>query len=275
MAQILRDVATYKRQKLSGKRVPGLLFVQGIRETAVKSAIMRTEQDEITMRGRTLYTGPAIVAGPDPGMPLDAKLIELAGLPDGYDEDTLFKWYIATVALGFGTDYAEFAPLPGGNLGTASQVETMASRARGKGPGVLLQQFEHLMNFNVLPGTQWFEFSSTDAAAEAARIGLRHERARERALRINSEELTRRQALRLAIAEGDAPEEFLVEFDALEGTAQSGGEPTEDEGLGEGTSSADDRGAGEDRTEIVVRAMRDVSRAYDMVETDIRRRKMN
>ena len=268
MAQVLRDVATYKRQKLAGKRVPGILLVQGIRQGAVEAALTRSEADEIINLGRTLYTGPVVVAGPDPGMPVDAKLIELAGLPDGYDEDTLFKWYIATVAMGFGTDYAEFAPLPGGNLGTASQVETMAARARGKGPGVLLQQFEHLMNFNVLPASQWFEFASTDAAAETARINLRYNRARERALRVNTGEITARQALQLAIAEGDAPEGFLVEMDTAAATTAGGGELVE--GPGDEEMVAPD-----ERTEIVVRSLRGLTEAYDLVEMDMRRRKLD
>jgi len=117
-AQVIRDVATYKRQKLQGKRIPGILFVQGIRTGAVEAALTRNVEAE-RAAGRTLYSGPPIISGPDPGMPVDAKLVELAGLPDGYDEDSLFKWYITTLAMAFGTDYSEFAPLPGGNLGSS------------------------------------------------------------------------------------------------------------------------------------------------------------
>jgi len=211
-AQILRDVGIYKRQKLTGKQPPpALLFVQGIRRGEVTGGIQQAQTEEIYQRGRSIYSGPVVLSGTDPGIPVDAKLIELAGLPDGYDEDTLFKWYIAALAMAFGTDYAEFAPLPGGNLGTASQVETMASRSRGKGPGVIVQSFEYMMNYRVLPHTMTFQFTSTDPAAESERIKLAHDRARERALRVNSEEITAEQALKLAIAEGDAPESFLAE----------------------------------------------------------------
>ncbi|KKN85736.1 hypothetical protein LCGC14_0275410 [marine sediment metagenome] len=210
-AQTLKALSVYKRQKLSGKRVPGILFVQGIRRGAVEEAITRSMEAEIEHRGRTLYTGPVILAGPDPGVPLDAKLIELAGLPDGFNEDILLKWYIATLALGFGTDYSEFAPLPGGNLGSASQVETMAAKARGKGPGVIIQQFEFGFNHFVLPQSLEFQFTSTDPAAERERVELSHARARERALRVTSQEITPQQALELAVTEGDAPESFLAQ----------------------------------------------------------------
>jgi hypothetical protein len=237
-AQILRDVATYKREKLQGKRTPAILLVQGIRQGAVEAALSRQRAEE-EMTGRTLYSGPALIAAPDPGMPVDAKLIELAGLPDGYNEDVLFKWYIVALALAFGTDYSEFAPLPGGNLGTASQVEVMSSRARGKGSGILLQMFEYMLNYNILPATQEFQFSSTDPEAEVQRVKLRHDRARERALRVNSGEITPQQALMLAVAEGDAPEEFLRA------------------GMAPGDA---------DRIETVVRSTQEMQDAYDLVE---------
>ena len=246
-AQLMRDIARYKRQKLSGKRIPAILFVQGVRRGVVEDALTVSKQKEIVQAGRTLYTGPAIISTSDPGMPVDAKLIELAGLPDGYDEDTLMKWYIGTIAMGFGTDYSEFAPLPGGNLGTASQVESMSARSRGKGPGVVLQQVEHAMNYSVLPSDQEFQFSSTDAAAERERIMLRHERARERALRVGSQELTPIQALQLAVQEGDAPEQFLADA----------------EGISEEVA---------DETETFVRSVTDIKDAWDKVEMDMRRR---
>lgn len=207
-AQILRDIGIRKRQKLAGKRVPAILFVQGIRRNAVKEAL-DTTMEEQRNRGESHYTAPAIVASPDPARPVDVKLIELAGLPDGYDEDTTLKWYIATLALGFGTDYNEFAPLPGGGLGTATQSTEMAARARGKGPGVILQQLEFAINWFVLPDSVEFQFASTDPIAEAEKMQQRLQRGRDRAVRLQRGELTAEQALRLAVLDGDAPEEFL------------------------------------------------------------------
>jgi hypothetical protein len=209
-AQVMRDIALYKRQKVSGKRAaPGIIFVQGMRRGAVEDALKQAYEAQ-RQEGNTLYTKPIILASPDAGQPLDAKLIELAGLPDGYDEDTIMKWYITTLALDFGTDYTEFAPLPGGNLGSGMQTTEMAARSRGKGPGVILQLFEYALNWHVLPRTVEFQFASTDPTAERDRIELALLRARERAMRIHSTELTPEMARQLAVAAGDAPEEFLA-----------------------------------------------------------------
>ena len=207
-AQYLRSIGIYKREKVSGKRIPGILLVQGLRRGAIEESLKEALEQQ-KQEGLSLYTKPIVLASPDPGLPLNAKLIELAGLPDGYNEDTIMKWYITTLALDFGTDYGEFAPLPGGNLGSASQSENMSARSRGKGPGVLMQLLEYAMNWHVLPSTVEFTFAATDPVAEGERINLRFMRARERNLRVSSMELTARQALELAVQEGDAPEAFL------------------------------------------------------------------
>jgi hypothetical protein len=70
-------------------------------------------------------------------------------------------------------------------------------------------------------------------------VKLRHDRARERALRVNSGEITPQQALMLAVAEGDAPEEFLR-------ASMAPGDA--------------------DRIETVVRSTQEMQDAYDLVE---------
>jgi len=213
-AQYLRAISIYKREKLMGKRVPAILFVQGLRRGAVEQSLKEAMEQQM-QEGLTVYTKPVVLASPDAGMPVDVKLIELAGLPDGYNEDTVMKWYITTLALAFGTDYTEFAPLPGGGLGSSTQTTVMAARSRGKGAGMLTQIIEHAINWMVVPQTVTFEFASSDPTAESDRIDLKFKRARERNLRVQSQELTPRQALELAIIDGDAPEHFLNDADDI------------------------------------------------------------
>lgn len=211
-AQYLRTVSIYKREKLSGKRVPAVMFVQGMRRGAVEKSLDEALEKQ-KQEGMSVYTKPVIIAGPDAGVPLDVKLIELAGLPDGYNEDTVMKWYITTLALAFGTDYTEFAPLPGGGLGSSTQTTVMSARSRGKGAGILTQLYEHAINTYVLPPAVSFEFASSDPTAEADRINLKFLRARERNLRVQSQELSPVQALELAVIDGDAPESFMLSND--------------------------------------------------------------
>lgn len=213
-AKILRDVGLYKRQKLGGKRVPALLFVQGIRQNAIESAMLKAKEGA-SSQGYSHYMGPVILSSHDTNRAVDAKLIELASLPDGYNEDILYKWYIATLALDFGTDYTEFAPLPGGNLGSAQQTTEMAARARGKGPGVLLQQIEFGLNWWVLPPSVEFQFASTDPTAERERIELMERRGRTYGNLVQQLILTPEQARQMLAENGDIPETFVT-GDAVE-----------------------------------------------------------
>ena len=214
VAQTLRDIGLYKRQKLAGKRPPALIFATGLRRNAIKAAIEEALAEQ-EAEGRSVYTSPIIMASPDAGQPLNIEMVELGGLPDGYEEDTTLKWYIAQLALGFGVDYTEFAPLPGGNLGSATQTTEMAARARGKGPGVLLQQLEFALNWWILPKGLEFQFSSTDPTAEAQRVEMSLQRAKERQIRVSAQEITSDQALQLAIQEGDAPAGFADDEDGM------------------------------------------------------------
>lgn len=243
-AQTLRDIGIYKRQKIAGKRPPAMIFVQGLRRNSIKAAIDEALAEQ-QAEGRTVYTSPIIMASPDAGQPLDIKMIELGGLPDGYDEDVTLKWYIAQLALAFGVDYTEFAPLPGGNLGSATQTTEMAARARGKGPGVLLQQLEFAINWWILPKGLEFQFASTDPSAEAQRVEMSLQRAKERQIRVSTQEITSEQALQLAIQEGDAPM-----------------------GFAEGITPPEEL---EDRIDTIVKSLGDLRESYDTVERMVRK----
>jgi len=127
--------------------------------------------------------------------------------------------------------------MPGGGLGSAQQTTEMSSRSRGKGPGIVLQQFEFGFNWYVLPQTVKFQFASTDPTAERERVELGVWRARRRHEMVESGEITGEQALRIAIQEGDAPEAFL-----------SGDED-------------------EDRVDVLVKSLKDLKNTYNKVES--------
>ena len=236
-AKLLKTVQTYQAQKISGQNVPAILFVQGLRRNAIAAALEKAKE-EAKSAGRSLYVSPVILSSSDPGRPIRVDLVELAGLPDGFKYDELMKWYIGVLALGMGTDYIEFFPMPGGGLGSAQQTTEMSSRSRGKGPGIVLQQFEFGFNWYVLPQTVKFQFASTDPTAERERVELGVWRARRRGEMVKSGEITGEQALRIAVQEGDAPEAFL-----------SGDEEVED------------------RVDVLVKSLQEIKTSYNRVES--------
>ena len=85
------------------------------------------------------------------------------------EEEWRRKWDIAVLALAFLVDYQEFAPLPGGNLGTSAQSQVLHMKSRGKGPGLFMKLFAHFMNFGgVLPRSVTFEWDEQDVCWECS-----------------------------------------------------------------------------------------------------------
>ncbi len=180
--------------------------MQGLTNTQIQSAIeqYRVYADQ---QGLTRYVNPIITGSVDPKARLDIKTLELAALPDGFDEEQMFKHYISHMAMAFGSDYQEFAPLPGGNLGTSTQSEVLHQKSKGKGPALYRKLIRDAMNFRVLPEVTKFEWDEQDIEADKQVAENKKLRAETRALRIASNEITNEEAREDALAVGDLTQE--------------------------------------------------------------------
>ncbi len=208
-AQILRDIATYRREKISGR------FIRAIHLTnADADAIQdQIEQSQADASNRSLlrYIQPLVVSTLDPGVTPAVVTLDLASMPDGFDEESAFRHYIGTLALALGVDYGFLAPLPGGGLGTATQTETMDRQSRGKSSRLFMQLLTHRFNYGgVLPESVTLEFKQADPAEEAARDTGKSTRAATRAARIASGEITAQVARQIAQDEGDLDQQYLT-----------------------------------------------------------------
>lgn len=211
-AQIIRDIAVYKQEKVSGSFARSLHFVSGVSSMEIEAALARA-QEQMLNQGLYRYQQPPIVTTIDPTHELRTATIDLASLPDHFDEDTTMRWYISQLALAFGVDYQEFAPLPGGALGSSQQSEILHLKARGKGPAAMIRRIEHILNnYGILPSNVRFEFKSIDSRADEDLANARYTRGRDRALRLTSGELTAEAAVRLAVLDGDLPEHLAEQI---------------------------------------------------------------
>src|SRR5690606_9469229 len=71
------------------------------------------------------------------------------------------------LANAFGMDYQEFAPLPGGNLGSSQQSKIQHQKTQGKGPALIMSKIEHVLNNNgILPETVLFRYLEHDLQSE-------------------------------------------------------------------------------------------------------------
>ena len=209
-AQILRDITIYKAEKVSGRFTGAVHLVSGVQGPTLEAAIQRNRSIG-DAEGLTRYVTPVIVASLDPTAQVSTATLPLASLPDGFNEESAMKWYINQLALSFGADYQDYAPLPGGGLGSSEQSETLHKKSRGKGSRLFMSMIEQVFNFHgVLPQLVEFRFGDQDITEDTEQATLRKIRAEERAVRIGSGELTPEQARQIAVDVGDLDEAYLV-----------------------------------------------------------------
>jgi len=213
-AQILRDIAVYKHEKVSGAWTRSVHFISNVTQSAIENAVDLAEEQNLN-RGLYRYSQPVVIAGLDPKNPISHAQVDLASLPDAFDEETTFKWYIAQLALAFGVDYQEFAPLMSGNLGSSQQAEILHLKTRGKGPALIMTVLENVLNdHGILPNNVIFRFKEQDVRTEREKADTKFARAKQRSMMLRSGEIDEEAARQLAVEDGDIPEWMATEIAA-------------------------------------------------------------
>jgi hypothetical protein len=208
-AQILRDIAIYKQEKISGSNINAVHLVGGVSKKAVDDAFSLGREDQ-SNRGMVRYMQPIIVSSIDPNAKPSHELLEMASLPEGFDEEISMKWYINQLALAFGGEYQDFAPLPGGNLGTAQQSQVLHQKARGKGPALFMTMLAHKLNFHgVFPDTITFKFGEQDLAEQAAKLDTSLKRAQWLSTLVGANIISDAVARQILFDAGDLLEAYL------------------------------------------------------------------
>jgi hypothetical protein len=163
---------------------------------------MKRGQEEANNQGQITFIEPAILASLDPEKPVSVATIDLANLPDGFDFDQEMQWYISGLALDFGVDYQEFAPLPGGNIGSGTQSMILHRKSSGKGPAMFMKIAEAFKNYGVLPRNCTMVFEDRDEEKELDKQTLRKLFQEEMALAVRNKLFDRDTARRIAVERG-------------------------------------------------------------------------
>lgn len=263
-AQILKDVSIYISEKVGGRHSRAIIGAQGITSKQMEEAIDAANQKANSM-GLMRYSAPIVVGSKDPAQDVEFKMLELSSIPDNFDLDLTYKQYIAQIAMAFLSDYQEFAPLPGGNLGSASQSEILHRKTQGKGPALFQSAVETMLNWYVLPEDVEMRFHEQDSEEEKLRAELANQRAETRATRIESSEISTTVARMIALEEGDLDE---AQFEQLQQEDKEREQQQEDT-LESGSPVVDDAD-----TETESQSSEDApdSVGSDAVSADMRRR---
>lgn len=216
-AEIIQSIAVYKQEKVSGNFTRAIDVVSGVTQQNIDDAIEIAEEQNLN-RLLYRYSLPVILPGVDPSTTLSHVHIDLASLPDNFNENDSFKWYVAQLAAAFGVDYQEIAPLMTGTLGSSQQSEIMHLKTHGKGPALMMGMIEDIINDGLIPANVEFRFLEQDLRSESEKATARFTRAKDRSMRVKAGELDGKAARQIAVADGDLPQWLADEIDNREKT---------------------------------------------------------
>lgn len=208
LAQVLRDNQIHKHEKVSG-RFSKRIYLTNVGADIITDA-MEQANEAADARGLVRYMAPIIAETLEPGSTPAVATIDMASLPENFDEEATMRWYIAGLAVVFGVDYGFFAPLPGGKLGTSEQAAVQERQSRGKASSLWMKEIENKFNYHgILPRNVFMEFKEIDAQEEIERDTAAQRRAKTRQMRIGSGEITPQVARQIAVDQGDLDKRYL------------------------------------------------------------------
>lgn len=211
VSQNLLDILVYKQEKLGSRPHRQILITQGgLDPEDVRSAFQLAE-NQMTNQGLTRYS-KIVLTGHSTIANADLKAIELASLPDGFDEETSITLGMAAIALAFGMDARDLFPaLTSG--ATRADALLQHIKQRGKGPGQMIQVTEQLFNSKYLPPYLKMEFDFQDDEQDRQIAEIKNVRMQRWNLGVQSGTLDSRTSREQMVLEGDLTQ---AQFDRLE-----------------------------------------------------------
>jgi hypothetical protein len=147
--QNLLDISIYKQEKLGSRPNRAIGITQGGLDPADVRSAMEATNMEMTSKGLRRYS-QIMVLGSATQPDADMNILDIASLPDGFNEQDSIILGMAIIALAFGVDARELFPAMQSG---ATRADALLShiKQRGKGPGQILQSIERLFSRKFLP----------------------------------------------------------------------------------------------------------------------------
>lgn len=159
MSKLMLAVYTHEMEMIGARAPKGLLLLQNISQTQWEEA-MKVRDARLDSDMRKYYNAVAVLAqqGVDN---VDAKLVALSQLPQGFDLETFTNLLMYTYALCIGYDPIEFWPVLAGQLGRGRETDIQHRKGTGKGGLNFMLAFQEQLQAQ-LPETIQFEFEQRD-----------------------------------------------------------------------------------------------------------------
>lgn len=216
--RIIRDVDIYTSEKIGGRNARAVTLVKGVTPEEITKAWARA-QFQNDAAGLLRFSQPVMVGSVSPTADIGFETLDLAGLPDGFIAKDEKEMYTVILAMGFMTDYQEFAPLPGGGLGTSAQSQVLDKKSQAKGPGLFMKLIATAMNWAVLPADVEFSWDEQNADADKAVADINQVKATTYKVYLDGGVLNPEAVRQLMYDDGELPKEILdmmAQYDANE-----------------------------------------------------------
>lgn len=169
LARLMVAIYMHDEEKLLARAPKGLLLLQGITEEQWSTA-MRARDAKLDERERQYFGAVAVLASE--GLEnVDAKLVALSQLPDGFNLEQFTNLLMYGYALAFGYDPIEFWPVAAGALGRGRETEIQDEKATGKGATDFVLGYQENLQ-DLLPEDVLYEFEERNDDANLKRAEL-------------------------------------------------------------------------------------------------------
>lgn len=177
-AQNLLDISIYKQEKLGSRPTRQILLTKGglDPDDVINAQSMADAQNlasGLARYSKTLVMGSRVIT--DPGI----DQIDLAKVPDGYNEHESTILGMAVIAMALGMDANDLFPAMQENASKANAI-IQHIKQRGKGPGEILQSMELALNLKFCPPYLAVQFDYQDDAQDRQAAEIRNIRAQGR-----------------------------------------------------------------------------------------------
>lgn len=219
-AQSLSDILTYKQEKLGSRPTRQMLVTGGGLDPEEVRDAFRIAGQEMSNLGLQRYSRTVIVGDRNLA---DAKVtpVDLASLPDGFDERSSTSIGMAVISLALGTDARTL--WPGMDTG-ATRADALIShlKSRGKYIGQMISMTEHQFNLKVLPARLRMVFDFQDDVEDKQVADVKKVRADTRKTEIDTGTVTTRVAREQMLEAGDITRAQFVQLELEDGRLEDG-----------------------------------------------------
>jgi len=220
-AQNLIDITRFKSEKM-GSRPARIMLVgeKGISAQEIFTAFANAEEMDSSI-GLSRFRRMVAVAPKDSRGEIDLDTIDLASVPDGFNEQESTTLSMFVIALAFGIDAREIWPATASG---ATKADAMLShlKARGKGPGQIMQTIERQLNQKFLPDTLTFQFDFQDDEQDAMQAEIRDMRSQRHERNVSGGIITVRTAREQILSDGDLTPPQFESMELEDGRLPSG-----------------------------------------------------